>query len=272
MDAPLLAGTGHAVHDVPHVAGELSATHTPLHRWKPALHAKPHTPAVQVAVALAGAGAHAVHDAPHVSGSASLTHAPAHRWKPALHAKPHTLAVHVGVALATLGQIMPQAPQFSGSVVGSTQLVPQASGAGDTHEAMHDAVVPTIWHKGAAPEHASVHEPQVAGKARFASQPFVGFVSQSAKPTLHVKPHTTPLHDATAFAAAGQVAHPAVPQVATSLLLTHAPPQSWKPALHASEHTPARHVAVAFARAVHAVHAAPHSRGSVSAAQTPAQS
>ena len=58
-----LAGTGQAVHELPHVATLLLDTHRPPQLWNPALQAMPQLVPSQVALPLAGTG-QAVHDAP----------------------------------------------------------------------------------------------------------------------------------------------------------------------------------------------------------------
>jgi len=75
-----LVGTGQAVHSVPHEFTLVSDKHAPLHRWKPALHTKPHAVPSQVTVEFAGGSPHGVHDAPHVAGSVFSAHDEPHAW------------------------------------------------------------------------------------------------------------------------------------------------------------------------------------------------
>jgi hypothetical protein len=63
-------GAGQAVHEVPQVRGSSSATHTPLHAWKPAAQVVSHVPRGQIGSAFSppGQGTHAL---PQVSGESS---------------------------------------------------------------------------------------------------------------------------------------------------------------------------------------------------------
>jgi len=61
--------------------------------------------------------------------------------------------------------------------------------------------------------------------------------------------------------------HEVVPQLPTSLLLTHLPPHRWYPVLHASAQFPPTHCAVPFTSVGQAVHAIPHAVASLSSAQ-----
>jgi len=75
-----LAGGAQGAHDVvPQLLVLLLLTHTPAHRWKPALQLKPHETPSHVAVAFAG-GAHGVHEAPHEAVLVLLEHAAPQVW------------------------------------------------------------------------------------------------------------------------------------------------------------------------------------------------
>ena len=82
-----LAGTGHAEHELPHVATSLLLTHALPQRWKPLLQLKPQLVPSHVAVAFAGA-VHAVQLAPHDMGLLFERHWLPHMWKPVLQLKP----------------------------------------------------------------------------------------------------------------------------------------------------------------------------------------
>src|SRR5690606_13334795 len=68
--------------------------------------------------------------------------------------------------------------------------------------------------------------PQFAGSVPTrVSQPFSGFASQSAKPSLQVTEHAPPVHEAAAFARAGQGSQlPAAQPTVGSSLETQRPP------------------------------------------------
>jgi hypothetical protein len=69
----------------------------------------------------------------------------------------------------------------------------------------------------------AVHVPQWLGSLeRFASQPFAGLLSQSAKPTLQVKPHDPIVQFAVAFGGVGHVV-PQAPHVAVVLSVASQP-------------------------------------------------
>ncbi len=99
------------------------------------------------------------------------------------------------------------------------------------------------------------HDPQRAGSVfRFASQPFAGFPSQSAKPVLHENPQVPVEHVASAFAGAvhalPQRPHAAVlPDSEVSQPLDRVPSQSPKPGLQlAITHAPLAQSSTAFAK------------------------
>ena len=137
-----LAGAVHAVHDEPHVAMSMLLTHTPPHRWKPALHAKPHVVPSHVVVALAGAGAQGAHRVPHELVLVLLRHRPPQRWNPGLHVKPQMPAAHVAVALTGALQAVVQLPQKAGSVVVFTHCVPHRVGVVPEQPLEHEYTPP----------------------------------------------------------------------------------------------------------------------------------
>jgi|1185.fasta_scaffold994396_2 hypothetical protein len=74
-----LAGTGHAVHDVPQLCTLPFAAQPLPHAWKPVMHWNPHCRPSQSALPFAGA-TQAVHDAvPQLATPALATHAFPHR-------------------------------------------------------------------------------------------------------------------------------------------------------------------------------------------------
>lgn len=73
-----------------------------------------------------------------------------------------------------------------------------------------------------------------------------------------MKPHAVPSHVAVPLTGATHGVH-REPQLFTSVLATHTPPQRWYPASQEKPHKPAMQVAVAFAGGTaHGVHDAPH--------------
>jgi len=115
-----------------------------------------------------------------------------------LQLKLHAVAAHVALPFAGATQLMPQLPQFVGSLVASTHEAPQRVGVGA--EQPVEQAPPA--HTGVAPTHARAQAPQVVAAARSASQPFAGSPSQSAKPGAHAKPHVEPSHVANPLAGA----------------------------------------------------------------------
>src|SRR5262249_30310195 len=78
-------GTVHAVQeDVPQLAGSVSSTHAPLHRWKPVAQATAHIPDTQVAVPCGSPGQF-MHMAPHALASSSRAQVLPQAWRPDMH-------------------------------------------------------------------------------------------------------------------------------------------------------------------------------------------
>jgi hypothetical protein len=111
-------------------------------------------------------------------------------------------------------------------------------------------------------EHTRPQAPHAVGVVlRLLSQPLAGFMSQSAKPALHVPmPHVPIVHAAVPLAGA-EHARPHIPQWASVVLVFTSQPlagfmsQSAKPALHEpTAHDPIEHTAVPLATE----HARPH--------------
>jgi hypothetical protein len=81
-----------------------------------------------------------------------------------LQANEHALAVHVAIAFATdVLQPRPHPPQFAGSLVGSTQLIPHTIMVVSGQVAMHAYVEPEGAQIGFAPPHAVPQPPQFWG-------------------------------------------------------------------------------------------------------------
>ncbi len=115
--------------------------------------------------------------------------------------------------------------------------------------------------------HDVAQAPQCAASVRRStSQPFAGFMSQSAKPSRHAPSVQTPIaHDDAALGSAHTVPH--APQFESLVAVSASQPlagfmsQSAKPALHTpTPQRPATHEAVAFC-AVHALAHAPQFAG-----------
>jgi hypothetical protein len=132
--------------------------------------------------------------------------------------------------LAGTAHPVAQAPQWCGSVVRSVHAEPQ-SDMGARQSVSQCALPPAVEHSGVAPEHAIEHEPHVAGKPRSDSQPSAAMPLQSAQPESHRNEHACPpaasaVHAGIAWGGDAHATH-AMPQFATSLSLTHAPPHEW---------------------------------------------
>ncbi len=102
--AALFGRTAHAAHEAPHVLTLPLLTQAPPQRWNPALHAKAHVPAVQDAVAFAGA-VHTVEQVPQcvTSPFVLISHPSAgsvlQSVYPAAHANPQAVPLQVAEAL-----------------------------------------------------------------------------------------------------------------------------------------------------------------------------
>ena len=116
------------------------------------------------------------------------------------------------------------------------------------------------------------HIPQFAASVIvLISHPLIAFLSQSAKPALHVDVHAPAVHAAVAFGGTAQTVHMA-PHAVASVSATHLPAQRWLPAGHVPPQTPAAlHVAVPPAGTGQTVHAAPHAVASPGATHLPLQ-
>jgi len=90
----------------------------------PAPQSRPQVPAVQVAVAPAGAG-HASQRVPHEATESLATQAPLQECAPARQVTPHTLFTQVASEVALLGHDSQLAPQLA-TTSSDTQMEPQA--------------------------------------------------------------------------------------------------------------------------------------------------
>jgi hypothetical protein len=102
-------------------------THLPPDLLKPPLQTKSHNPPLHSAVPLAG-GTHGVQLEPQELGLALARHSSLQAWKPAWQLTPHTPCVQVATPCCGTGQAVHE-PQCSGSLLPSTQALPQFSGA-----------------------------------------------------------------------------------------------------------------------------------------------
>ena len=142
--------------------------------------------------ALGGVG-QTVHAGPQAAGSVATVQPAPHLLNPALHVNAHWPALHALVLLATTGQAMLQPPQWFSLVAGSTHSAPQSSGALAGQPVVHANAAPLGAQTGAVAGQTALHAPQLVAFERSPSQPFAGFLSQSAKPgshaaTTHVRP------------------------------------------------------------------------------------
>jgi hypothetical protein len=103
--------------------------------------------------------------------------------KPALHLPiVQTPLTHDASALAKL-QLLPQTPQFDGSVCRSTQLVPQVSDVGAAQLATQVRAPPELEQRDVGAAQLLVQLPQVSGRLMLVSQPSSPLEVQWAKPS-----------------------------------------------------------------------------------------
>lgn len=195
-------GIWQAVHEAsslgPQVATALLSTHLPPHTWKPVLHISAHSPPTQAAVPFASVG-QVMQVAPHPVASLSAAHrAPVpvpHRCVPAAQVKSQVVPLQVAaLAPAGFGQ--------------AWQLVPHES---------------TLRFMAQMPLQSCVPVGQVPHTALVAMQaPAHSLVSMG-----QVGTHAVPSQPTVPPAGIWHAVHDVVPQLPTSLLLTHLPPQTW---------------------------------------------
>lgn len=129
------------------------------------------------------------------AGGGQRAHRPAHmRWF-GRHVKEHCPPTHSPVAFGRAHSFS-HAPQFFGSVNGSTHWTPQRSGAPGGQPAPHEKPPPGAGaHVGAAGGQIWSHAPQLSGRERSVSHPSAASWLQSAKPSSHVAiAHADPRH------------------------------------------------------------------------------
>jgi hypothetical protein len=96
------------------------------------------------------------------------------------HTNPHPPALHVARAFAGVGHAPAHEPQCAGSLVTSTQVLPQRVLVAPEQPVAHAYEVPDAVHIGADASHATVHPPHVEGSEMSVSQPSSGDPLQSA--------------------------------------------------------------------------------------------
>jgi hypothetical protein len=164
---------------------------------KPALHAMPHEPPLQVGVE-AGRVGQASPQPPQCATSLRLcSHPfaglPSQSSKPASHVKPQPPSMQVLVAWAGAVHGLSQPPQWRVLVLVSAQLLPQ-SVCPEPHPLAHAWPPPSAGaHTGVPPPHPTPHAPQSSAVVRSVSQ-VVGSSSQSPSPALHDAPQAPPAH------------------------------------------------------------------------------
>lgn len=102
------AGAAHGEHDVPQLAGDVSAAHVAPHMWNPVLHVAPHDPPAQTATPFVGAG-HTVVQSP--------------QWFTSVFVSTHDIEQRVGVAPVQPLVHAIVVPELEHSGVGSAQAV-----------------------------------------------------------------------------------------------------------------------------------------------------
>jgi hypothetical protein len=162
--------SGLAVSQLPNPASQVTGPQVPpaRHAAEPWLTAQlfPHAPQL---LALVRA----------VSQPGSAVQSP----KPSLHlAIVQTPLTHDASALAK-PQLLPQAPQFDGSVCRSTQLVPQTSDVGAAQLATQVRAPLELEQRGVGATQLFVQLPHVSGRPRLVSQPSSPLDVQWAKPS-----------------------------------------------------------------------------------------
>jgi hypothetical protein len=154
-------------------------------------------PVVDDGAQFAVGAAHLVVQLPQVAGKVRSVSQPRlplpEQWaKPATHdvdGIEHTPFTQLTVALVlTCGSALhlnPQVPQLFGSVLRSTHLVVQRSGAGATQLDEQVGTPVVVEHSAVGAAQALVQLPQVAGKLRLVSQPAFPVPAQCANPAAH---------------------------------------------------------------------------------------
>ncbi len=210
------------VHRIPHapqfsgsvvVGTSQPSARDMLQSAKPALHVMPHAPPAQVGDAFA-AGGHTVRHIPQWvaavfrSVSQPLARMPSQSPNPGRHVSRHIELAQSSVPLGAVPHAVPHAPQLRESLVTSTQTPPHIRvDPEQIVEQLGEAPAEHIWPIG----HARPQPPQFALSTRFCSQPFIGLLSQSAKPALQTSAQRPAVHVATPLTGVGH-AVPHAPQ------------------------------------------------------------
>jgi hypothetical protein len=200
---PPPVGATQALHEVesfgPQVAIALLSTHLPPQMWKPVLHLTAHTPLEQTAMPLVSVGQE-TQVVPHPvasSSGAQRAFAPVpHRCVPTPQVKLQVVPLQlVELAPGGLGQDVHDVPQLSMLVFDAQRPVQSCVPVSHTPE-----------HEAALSMHVPVHS----------------FIPDGQFGT-----HAVPLQVASPPVGFWQGLHDVVPQLPTSLLLTHLAPQMW---------------------------------------------
>ena len=186
-----------------------------------------HVPDAHVAVACASE--QLVPHAPHVVNvrsdvSQPLSVSASQSAKPAMHSNPHTPSVQIRAAFGRSGHSKKHVPQWAGSLIVSTQLPAQSTGAAAPHALVQirAPVSGCMPHRGDGSAQLTSQPPQLVGLARSVSQPSDGLPLQSARPSSHTKPHVPALQVGVALGGSGQTVSQ-VPQVVGSRRLVSQP-------------------------------------------------
>jgi hypothetical protein len=169
----------HGEHSLPHVASAVSSEHLPLQSCVP--EGQTHVPAEHILPPL-----HALSQPPQCSLSVfTSTQASPQAMRPLLHSKAHAPARQTASARATIVRhCMPQAPQFCGSFMRSTQACPQSVGEA---AGQPDTQPSAPAHIGVPAVHAVPQSPQCSAVLRSVSQPNSGSIEQLAQPAAHAE-------------------------------------------------------------------------------------
>jgi hypothetical protein len=242
VTVPPPVGAWQAVHDVlslgPQVAGARLSTHLPLHTWNPLLHMRAQVPAAHAAAPFGSVG-HITHATPQpvasLSGAQRLVFPVPQRWVPGPHVKSHVVPSQVAtLAPVGLGHATQPVPHELTLVLDAQMPLQSCVPAGHTPE-----------HAAAMSMHAPAQSFIAAGQTGTHMVP-----SQVTVPPIGI----------------WHAEHNDVPQLPTSRLLTHRPPQMCCPALQESAQVPPTHWAVPFGSVGQAVQAVPHAVASSSRA------
>ena len=233
--ASAFPGGAHAAHAAPHVATSMLFTHDEPHVWKPVLQLNPHEAPSHVADALAGVE-HGAQVLPQLFTSESLTHDAPHRWNPALHRNVQP-PLHTGTAFGGAVHATVHEPQWLGSLVVSTQLVPHRVDVEPLHPELHmnTPAAPLEVQTGVVTLQTCPQPLQFAAWLMSVSQPSVRSPLQLNQPGSHMIPQLRPSQLAVEFGREGQTVHDD-PHDVTAVLSSQTPLHLWKPVAHTMPH------------------------------------